>query len=185
MERDARQVLSELLILRAQGGDERAFAELHQLWCGDVERYAAGKVGDRHGAEEVAQSSWVAIARGLGRLDDPARFAGWAFRIVARRAADWIRGRQTARRQAEELQGQVATEVDDGPAPARDDDITRLQECIAGMDTATRELLELFYQTGLSVGEIADVLGVPAGTVKSRLFHAREALKRQIERESP
>ena len=183
MERDARHVLSELLVLRAQGGDEGAFAELHALWRADVVRFATSRLGEAAGAEEVAQNAWIAIARGLGRLDDPACFARWALRIVERRAADFVRRQQQLRRDAAALADHALREPENSVAQlAVADDCGRLQEVIAGLDAATRELLSLFYQTGLSVGDIADQLGVPAGTVKSRLYHAREKLRQHLER---
>ena len=108
MERDARHILSELLVLRAQGGDEQAFAELFSLWRQDVVRLAATRLGSPEAAEEVAQNAWIAIARGLGGLDDPACFLRWAFRIVERRAADYIRRRQKERREATALEDYAA-----------------------------------------------------------------------------
>ncbi len=182
MERDARHVLSELLVLRAQGGDEQAFAELFSLWRADIVRFATSRTGDLMAGEETAQSAWIAIARGLRRLDDPACFARWAFRIVARRAADHVRRRQRERRAAAALED-YATRTQETDATA-DQERTRLVEAIAQMDAATRELLRWFYQQGLSVGEIAGRLDVPAGTVKSRLFHAREKLRQHLERSS-
>lgn len=179
MERDARHVLSELLVLRAQGGDEVAFGELHALWRADFLRYATSRVGYADAAEEVAQTAWIAIARGLPRIDDPACFVRWALRIVERRAADFVRRRQRER------QGEIALQAnaEEESLPREpSDEAVQLRECIARMASAARDVLELFYTTGLSVGEIAAVLGIPEGTVKSRLFHAREELKRQFER---
>ena len=180
MERDARQILTELLVLRAQSGDERAFAELFGLWRHDLLRFATAKVGDVPSAEEVAQSAWIAIARGLSKLDDPACFPRWIFLIVERRSVDWVRRRQRERHAQSELEHHEIPPAG-APQPPHDDDIGRLRECIAKLDTKTRELLGLFYETGLSVAEIAAVHDVPVGTIKSRLFHAREEIKRQIE----
>ncbi len=187
MERDARHILSELLVLRAQGGDEQAFAELFSLWRQDVVRLAATRLGSPEAAEEVAQNAWIAIARGLGGLDDPACFLRWAFRIVERRAADYIRRRQKERREATALEDYAADQqaIETTGAAANAGESARLHECIARMDAPTRELLHLFYTTGLSVGEIADLWAMPPGTIKSRLYHAREELKRQIERTMP
>ena len=180
MERDARQVLTELLVLRAQAGDERAFSELFEMWSQPLRRYATAKVGDFSHGEEVAQAAWITVARSLSKLDDPACFPRWIFLIVERRAIDLIRGRQRERRARSELEQHVL----DGADGSTSDGLGPLRECIAKLDTPTRELLSLFYEAGLTVAEIATVQNVPAGTVKSRLFHARETLKRQLERTS-
>lgn len=181
MKRDARLVLTELLVLAAQGGDEDAFSQLHQLWCADLHRLALIRAKAAGPAEEIAQDAWVTITRSLARLDDPACFPRWALRIVERRCADWLRRIQADRRRAEA----VANEALEAVQPARPeerDDIAVLREAIAQLPAPARELLHLYYELGLSVFEVAEVLGVPPGTVKSRLYELRETLKRQIER---
>src|SRR5512141_2682476 len=98
MKRDARQVLTEWLVLAAQGGSETAFTDLHGVWRADLRRLALVRAERPAAADEVLTEVWLAIARGLHRLDDPACFPRWAFRIVERRCADWIRQRSLARR---------------------------------------------------------------------------------------
>ncbi len=182
MNRDAQQVLTELLVLKAQGGNEGAFAELYSLWAPHLHRLASVQVGDAGAADEVVQDAWVAIARGIRRLDDPACFPRWAFRILGRRGSDWIRRRQTERRHIAELAAaQVSGDTAPGPRP-EPDDVVALREAIIRLEPESRELLHLFYELDLSVAEIADVLDVPAGTVKSRLYNLREKLRQQMER---
>ncbi|MEO6569620.1 MAG: sigma-70 family RNA polymerase sigma factor, partial [Opitutaceae bacterium] len=93
MNRDSKQVLTEWLVLSAQGGSESAFKDLHDLWRGDLRRLALMWVERPEVADEITNDVWLAIARGLHRLDDPACFPRWAFRIAERRSADWIRQR--------------------------------------------------------------------------------------------
>jgi len=97
MNRDARQVLTEWLVLAAQQGNEAAFTDLYGLWAADLRRMALVRVERSDSADEVSTDVWLAIARGLARLDDPACFPRWAFRIVQRRSADWIRQRSRTR----------------------------------------------------------------------------------------
>lgn len=181
MNRDSRQVLTEWLVLKAQQGDERAFSDLFDLWSGDLRRLAAVQVEKVEYAEEVAQDAWVTIAKGLRRLNDPACFPRWAFRILDRRCADWIRRRQVDRKRAEVL---AADEIHEPTVrhSSDADDVIALRESIARLEPESRKLLHLFYEVGFSTAEIAEVLGVPPGTVKSRLFKVRETLKNQIER---
>jgi len=181
MNRDARQVLTEWLVLKAQAGDEQAFADLYALWAKDLCRLAAVQVEHRIHAEEVAQNAWVSIARSLRRLHDPACFPRWAFRILDRRCADWIRRRQVDRTRSDALPSENELPPAE-TAVAESNDAIALREAIARLEPDARKLLHLFYELGLSVAEIAEVLDVPAGTIKSRLFTVRESLKQQIER---
>ena len=183
MKRDPRQILTEWLVLAAQGGSEAAFSDLHGLWRADLRRLALVRVERPEAADEVLTDVWLAIARGLHRLDDPACFPRWAFRIVERRSADWIRRRSLERRR-EVAAAAAADELAPAPLSAGEtpDDVVRLRQVIALLPADQRELLHLYYELERSVGEIAEVLAIPAGTVKSRLFSVREALKQQLER---
>ena len=183
MNRDSRQILTEWLVLAAQNGSEAAFTDLHGLWHADLRRLALIRVERPDAAEEVANDAWLAIARGLRRLEDPACFPRWAFRIVERRGADWVRRRSLARRR----EIAAATEADElAPAPPAvtevTDDVLRLRAAIGRLPPDQRELLQLHYELGRSVAEIAEVLAIPAGTVKSRLFSIRETLKSLLEK---
>src|SRR5687767_15021755 len=98
MNLDPKQALTDWLVLSAQGGDEKAFRDLYELWRADLWRLALVRVERPAAADEVAADVWLAIARNLSRLDDPACFPRWAFRIVERRSTDWVRRRSLERR---------------------------------------------------------------------------------------
>lgn len=182
MKRDSRQVLTECLVLDAQAGSAAAFTDLHGLWREDLRRLALVRVERPEAADEVQTEVWLAIARGLRRLDDPACFPRWAFRIVERRSADWIRRRTLARRR-ETAAASLTDELSPAPLTAAEppDDVLRLRAAIARLPAGQRELLHLYYELERSVGEIAEVLGLAPGTVKSRLFSARETLRHQLQ----
>ena len=179
--RDSRQVLTEWLVLEAQRGSERAFRDLHDLWQTDFRRMALVRLGSPDASDDVLTDVWLAIARGLPRLDDPACFPRWAFQIVQRRAADWVRRRSADRRRE-------AAAVADADllaplpmtAPECGDDILALHEAIGRLPADQQELLHLHYSLERSLQEIADVLHLPVGTIKSRLFSIREQLKQQL-----
>ena len=184
MNRDPKQVLTECLVLAAQGGCETSFRELHDLWRGDLRRLVLARVERAEAVDEIANDVWLTVARSLRGLDDPACFPRWIFRMVERRSADWIRRRQRDRRREA-----AAARESDRLAPAAgaeaSDELLRLREAVGRLEPGERQLVELYYAVGRSVAEIAEVLGVPAGTVKSRLFSVRENLKQLIERTVP
>jgi RNA polymerase sigma-70 factor (ECF subfamily) len=172
------RVLDELLVLRCQDGEANAFEELVGRWQRKLLRHALHLTGDADGANDVVQEAWFAIVRGIGRIDDPARFPAWAYRIVTHKAADWVRKRQ--RRQAVEdaLEPPRPTAVPEGA----NDDVDALRAALRNLPRDARGVLSLHYLDGLGVRDIARALGIPAGTVKSRLFNARNKLKQVLER---
>lgn len=172
------QVVDEMLVLAAQAGETAAFERLARRWYPRLLRHAFRLTGDVEGSRDVVQDAWVSIARGLRRLRDPARFGPWALRITGRRCADWIASRQTARSRASNLD--VANEVLRPPAH-REDDLSRVRDALRRLDPERRALMAMFYVEGMTVHEIAAALGVPPGTVKSRLYHARDRLRAALE----
>ncbi|MCP3960875.1 MAG: RNA polymerase sigma factor [bacterium] len=176
MTRNRQDVFNDLLVLRCQGGDTAALETLARAWHPSMLRHAFRLTGERDAAAEIAQDAWLAIVRGLGRLNDPAVFRGWAYRIVANKSRDWIRRRQARRR--------LTDRVEREPRPAAADDtddreaaIRRLRAALETLPDDRRALLSMHYLEGMGVREIALALSIPPGTVKSRLFHARRQLK--------
>ncbi len=171
------EILDELLVLRCQGGDTVALETLAQRWHPRLVRKAYHLIGQLETASDIAQEAWLAIVRGLSRLDDPARFRPWAYRIVTHKSTDWIRTQQRRRHLAD----RARDELEPGKDPAREDDIRRLRIALNALSADRRTLLSMFYLEGRSVQEIAETFAIPVGTVKSRLYHARLELKKTLE----
>lgn len=176
--RTREQVVDEMLVLAAQSGEVGAFECLAERWHPRLLRHARRLTGDGEGARDAVQEAWIAIARGLLRLRDPACFGPWALRILSRRCAEWISRRQKAR-------GRAAALEDAEALPAPEDvhalAVARLREALRRLEPERRALVAMFYVEGCTVAEIARALGVPAGTVKSRLYGARERLRALVE----
>ncbi len=172
-------VLDEYLVLRSQSGDAEAFRWLVERWHTRLLGHAFRFTGDTEAAKDITQDCWLAIVRGISTLQDPARFRPWAYRIVANKSRDWVR-REQARRRAVYIAAAAETESGAGCAQ---DAVARIHEGIARLDGDQRLILTWFYLEEMSVHEIADALSIPGGTVKSRLFHARSALRACLEEE--
>ena len=97
MRRDKKRVLGEYLVSAARTGDRSAFDQLARLYQPELARHAWRLSGDQDMAQDVLQDAWLDIVRGLGRLNDPAAFPAWAYRIVTRKCAGMIRKRQRVR----------------------------------------------------------------------------------------
>lgn len=184
MQRSTRDIQLELTVLSAQDGSEDALRNLVSQFQPRLLGLAWRMTGCRDATQEVVQQTWLAIVKGLHRVDDPASFRTWAFRIVARRCADWTRQRVRARRtdsagEPDELPSnldEAATEID-----ADSDEVRILRKAIMELPAEQRAALTLHHLEGLPVREIGEILDIPAGTVKSRLHNARQRLKEIIQ----
>jgi len=178
--RTKQQLLDEYLVASARTGDRKAFELLARRWQGKLVAHAWRLTGDVDLAREAAQEGWIEIVRGLGRLRDERAFPAWAYQIVSRRCARRIgrlqRDRALAAAAAAEPVGDsAAPELGDGPAMAR------LRAALGGLPPEQRAAVGLFYLEDMGVAGTAIALNVPAGTVKTRLMHARRKLRAVLE----
>lgn len=168
---------TELLVLACRGGSSESFRVLVARWQEPLWRYCVRLTRDADSAWDVVQETWIAVARGMHRLEDPARFHAWLFSIARRRAADRCR-----RRSSEEalLEEPVCEEKID--ADSQEGRVRLLRLALKELSPERRELLALHYVDELGLAEMAEVLDTPVGTIKSRLHHARRELRGVIER---
>lgn len=177
---DPRQFIeNELLVLRCQEGDRAAFETLVQDWQERLWRHAWRLTRNEEAAWDVLQEALVAIAAGVRRLQDVATFPAWAYRIVSNKARDWIR-RESRRRRAEEGFFETAhAGAENGHE--QDERGQAVREWIDRLPDAHRIILLLRYEQGFDTREIAEILGIPEGTVKSRLHTARKQLEQSAQ----
>jgi RNA polymerase sigma factor (sigma-70 family) len=125
----------------------------------------------------LMQDVWLQVLRGIGRLQDPTRLRAWLFGIAHRRVMDRLRERYAALPGADLDPDEV---VDEQPHPDRELEARELERGLHSLPPIEREVLSLFYLDELPLSEVAQVLVLPIGTVKSRLFRARKLLRNQI-----
>ena len=168
------------LLRRISHGDQAAMAEFYRLHSRAVLTHISLIVGERALAEEIFQDTMLAIWRSAGSFRGESRVRTWVVAIARRQARDRLRRRQ--------LQVVSDTELIDqpcaGPGPEavalKRAAVTEVAEAIAKLGRSHREVLGLVFAADLSLAEAATVLGVPVGTVKSRLAAARSALVRVL-----
>ena len=163
----------ELLVMQAQDGDAEAMEALVRRWQRRLWTHAYRLTARSEAAWDITQQSWLAIIKGLGRLQDPARFKTWAYRIVANKAIDHLKVQAAAAAGADAV---------DEPRPPRQENRAILRDLLRRLEPDKQALLVLYYFEGLTVSEIGVVIGIPPGTVKSRLHASRAELKRLWER---
>ena len=157
----------QLLVMEAQDGDVRAMEALVRRWQKRLWKHALRLTNDTHAAWDVTQQTWLGIIKGLRRLNDPARFRAWAYRITTNQAMDWLKKNRCS-----------AKSIADHPEPKSPEKADLgLTELLPKLDLKKRLVLSLFYLEKLTLSEISAALGIPIGTVKSRLHNARQELK--------
>ena len=180
MVRTAARILDEYLVAAAQAGDGRAFDLLARRWNKKLIAHAWRLSGDGEAAREAAQMGWVEIARGLSGLRDQRAFPAWAYRIVSRICARQIGDAQRRRR----FDADIAAQLDaDQAERATEQHSDLLRTAIKRLPAEQRSAIALYHFEDMSVAEVAVALNVPAGTVKTRLMHARRKLRAALEGE--
>jgi RNA polymerase sigma factor (sigma-70 family) len=154
-------------VTAAQSGDTMAMDALVDELMPYVGRICGGIALER--AEDAAQETLIAVLRALPRLREPAAVRGWVRRIAVREA---VRVARDARRRP------VAEHSDDVPAPGDPALVVEVRDQLERMDPAQRAVLVLRDLEGLSEAEVAELLDVAPGTVKSRLHRARNRFAR-------
>ena len=179
------------LIERARRGDRAAFEALVRLKVDAVYGTALAILGHEADAQDAVQDAFVSAWRSMAGLRDPDRFEAWFGRIVVNACRMSLRKRRGVREITVQSAGGDAIGADgDLQAPSSDRPLADLAASADAFDRAferltadERALLVLRHRDELPVAEIAARLGIPAGTVKSRLFAARRALERALARE--
>ncbi len=160
----------------ALAGDRVAFGELVTRYAPQARRLARAVLGNEHDADDAAQDAFLSALRTLGRYDPKRPFGPWLMRIVANAAADRRRRRRV--RETETIPPSLASA---DPDPARGAEAAELRKALHRalhtLPERQRIAIVLYDVEGYSHREIADVLDVPDGTVRSDVFHARRALR--------
>ena len=167
-----------LLISRARGGDRDAFGELVEQYRDNVYRLAYRMCGNAYDADEAAQEAFVAAWRALPNFRGDAKFSTWLYRLTTNAAIDVMR---REKRHQTVGDGEMMDLADDADSPQETVERTEQQEAVqkalATLSEEYREVLLLRYMEELDYAEIAEVLQLPSGTVKSRINRAKAALK--------
>ena len=171
------RVSEAALVLAARRGSESAVAELFDRHWDGAYRAAALVTGDRAAAEDIAQEAFLAALRALPTFDLRRPLRPWLHRIVVNRAIDWSRTRALRREVGAEVVAETAAAGDVSGAFG-DDVMAALME----LAPEQRAVVVLRYVLEFTPGEIGRLLGVPRGTVNSRLRRGLDALEEVIER---
>ena len=168
------------LVRRTLAGDRSAFGALVERYAGQARRVARAVLGDPDDADDAAQDAFLSALVKLAQYDPARPFGPWLMRIVANAATDRRRRRNV--RRAEPLDPSL---VGGGPRPdamaIRSELGERLRTALGELPERRRTAVVLFDVEGYSHAEIAGILGIPEGTVRSEVFHARRRIRTLLE----
>ncbi|HJU55397.1 MAG TPA: sigma-70 family RNA polymerase sigma factor [Pyrinomonadaceae bacterium] len=175
------------LVTRAVAGREDSFEELVRRYQRPIAAYVYRMVGDYEAALDLTQEVFIKVYNSLRRYRSEFKFSTWIYKIAHNSAVDHLR-RQGGREQA--LQREFDGEQYDLPIESRrlspEQESERaerreeIERVVRELPSAYRELVVLRHSHDLSYDEIAEVTGLPLGTVKNRLFRAREVMRREF-----
>ncbi len=166
----------ELVVVRCLLGERAAFGELVERWHRPLWSFVRRMVRNPARSDDLTQEVWLRVVRGLPQLAAPDRFPAWLFTLARRVVYDELR--QSYRQLDTD---QLAGAEEAGPGTEIDDfdgllDRLELESALAELAPRDREVVALFHLADLPLTDVAEILAVPPGTVKSRLHRARQQL---------
>ena len=179
MHRAKDAIYVELLALRCRRGDRAALEELIRSWERRLFYFIRQLVGNEEDASDILQQTWLRVLGGIGSLREPQRLTSWLYRIARNTALNHARAQAAYRAGLEESPDQACAE--EGSDAFDLEDAEQVHAALQRLSLPHREALTLYFLEDLAIEEIADVLGVQPGTVKSRLHYAKRALRKILE----
>jgi RNA polymerase sigma-70 factor (ECF subfamily) len=165
------------LVIAAQGGNHDAFSQLVRLHQRRAYAVCRAIVQSHEDVEDAVQEGFLHAFKALDRFLPDQPFGAWLYRIMANASLDSVRRRKV--RDADELPEGLALPFRD---PGEADELRRrLKQALATLTDRQRSVIVLHNVEGFTHGEIAEMLGIPEGTARSDLHHARAAMRKQLE----
>lgn len=171
---NAKKIFEGLLVLQYRSGNKKAFSLLVSRYNSKMYNHAYWFTYDKDIAKDIVQDSWGVIIKKLPFLKNPDSFGSWAMQIVTRKSIDYLNKNNRNREKLREYYNQpkAANESDN-----KETDLLKVYGAINRLPQDQQIVLRLFYLEEYSLREISEIIEKSEGTVKSRLYHAREKLK--------
>jgi len=171
----------EGLVAAIAAGDRRAMEVLYTRHTVRVYRFVLRITKDRSLAEDIVSEVFIEIWRRAGSFKRKSQVSTWILAIARYKALSALRGRSDAQID-EDAAAAIADPADDAETMMADRDRTAtIQKCLMQLSAPHREVLDLVYYHDKSVEEVAEIVGAPASTVKTRMFYARKRMESLLE----
>lgn len=173
------------LVLDIQSGNKKALGVLVERYKKLAYQTALGLVGNKDDAYDISQEAFLRVYRSAGTYDQSQPFLPWFYTIIANLSRTWLSRRTRRENRAVDLDDVSFLMVADSNPEAdyiKKEMILQLREALMKLSFEDREIITLQHFRGMSYDEIATLLGVPKGTVMSRLYYARKRLAKLMRR---
>ncbi len=181
MSLNKKEIYLELLVLRCQQADRQALEELVRCFEKRLYYYIHRLVSDEQDVWNILQETWLKVIGSIGRLREPDLITIWLYSIARHTILDYRRGKY-AEAMRFSLQ-EPSADIPEDTGSAKFENVQLVHYALGRLSPAHREVLTLHFLEELPLEAIAAIIGTSVGTVKSRLFYARQNLKNLIERE--
>jgi RNA polymerase sigma-70 factor (ECF subfamily) len=174
----AAELIEQLLLLRCQIGDKDALAELIERYERPLRYFINRLLDNSELTEDIFQETWLTVIRRIHGLRDIDAFPAWLYRIARNKVYQQLR----KKRNVSGLDENIAVEnhaEDDVFSP---EDAAKVHRCLKELPLEYREVLMLRFLEQMSYQQISQVLNCKLGTVRSRIYYAKIALKRELEK---
>lgn len=175
--RTSDHIIDEWLVINCQQGDRKALELLVKRWDSRIIRRVYFTTQDVSASKDIAQDAWITIIKKLKSLKDPGSFEWWSLRIATTKSIDWIRANQLSRKRDETRRIAQEDFMESNANPSQEI-LDSLRSAIQELPDGQQQVVRMFYQENLNILSIGRILDLPTGTIKSRLFQARERLKK-------
>lgn len=164
----------QILALKCQRHDDSAFKEIVNLWEPRLYYYLRRLVGNESFLWDILQETWLAVFCDINKLQDVQNFPAWLYRIAHNKAVDCLRKENKYVSMTDE---QIINYCENNiTIPLVSKQVELVHELLGKLNLVHREVLTLYFLEGFSIREMAKIIGVPEGTVKSRLYYAKNTL---------
>ena len=170
----------ETLIRAIAAGDRRAMQALYARYSVRIYRFVLRLTNDRSLAEDIASEVFIDVWRGAEGFKVKSQVSTWMLAIARHKALSALRRRSDER--LDENATAIADPADDAETTVDKRDRSALvQHCLSQLSALHREVLDLVYYHEKSVDEVAEIVGAPANTVRTRMFYARKRMQTLLE----
>jgi RNA polymerase sigma-70 factor, ECF subfamily len=167
----------KFLMTRIAGGDKQALAALYRSLERPVYKFITSRLNDPHEANDILHEVFMDVWRSADRFEGRSKVQTWIFGIAYRKSIDVMRKRGRM-----DLTDETFDIVDDSPDAvtclAAGQEAEHVRHCLETLKDDHKSAITLAFYQDMTYGEIAEVAGVPEGTIKTRIFHAKKLLMR-------
>ena len=176
--KNAAELIEQILLLRCQMGDKDAFAELIERYERPLRYFINRLLDNSELTEDIFQDTWLTVIRRIHGLREIDAFPAWLYRIARNKVYQQLRKKRNVSRLDENIAVVDDAEDDDFSV----EDAAKVHKCLKELPPEYREVLMLRFLEQMSYQQISQVLNCKLGTVRSRLYYAKIALKRELEK---